>query len=108
MFFKFISFLLIIVAGIFIFQNLDEVTVTFTSVSFTGPLALSISLAVLCGFIIGVFFMLPGMFRRRREIKVLRKNNAALQKEVNDSSIDFNPGNDTPADREAYGESIMS
>lgn len=104
MFFRLLTFIIFCSTIVFIFQNLNVATVYFFDISFTGPLALSIAVAVIGGFLAGIFFMLPSLFRRRRELKKALRENVMLNKKVSESAIEFNVGDRTPAENTAYGE----
>ena len=104
MFFRLLTFIIFCLTIVFIFQNLNEVTVYFFNISFTGPFSLSIAVAMVGGFLAGIFFMLPSLFRRRKELKKVLRENVRLNKKVSESAIEFNVGDRTPAENTAYGE----
>lgn len=104
MFFRLLTFIIFCLTIIFIFQNLNDATVYFFNQSFTGPFALSVTVATIGGFLAGIFFMLPALLRRRKELKKALQENVLLNKKVNDSAIEFNVGDRTPAEKAAYGE----
>lgn len=79
-FLKIVAFLLLIAGLVFIFQNLDEVTVHFLQLSFTGPVALTISATLIGGFLIGLCMMMPARWRLSQEISKLKKEIVLLKK----------------------------
>lgn len=84
-----ISFILLILGLIFIFQNLNDVTVRFFSLQSEGPLALAIAVAFLGGFVISLLAIWPGKFITARKNTKLVKENERLQKKLSETAIVF-------------------
>ena len=82
---KIIAVLLFILFFGFALKNTGEVTLKFfLGYEFPGPLVLILLLFFVAGVILGVFAMLPTVFRHRRELSRHKKILTAKEKELLD------------------------
>lgn len=77
-----VGLLLGAVSVIFTLQNVETATVTFFSWSFTGSLALILSLAIFTGVLVAALLVLPESFKNYFRYRNLKKENARLEEEL--------------------------
>lgn len=71
--------ILIVLAAIFILQNMHSVDLTFIVWSIKTVVALAIILALILGILIGALLVLPTVIRSKRAIKQSRHHAAELE-----------------------------
>ncbi|WP_165967713.1 LapA family protein [Sapientia aquatica] len=80
---KIVAILLFVVFFGFALNNTETVTLRFFfGYEFPGPLVLMLLIFFIAGIVLGVFAMLPTVFRHRRDLSKHRKNVSALEQEV--------------------------
>lgn len=97
-----VAILIAALAITFALQNSQVVQVHFMYWYFEGALALTLILTFIIGSIAAFFAMMPGFFKRRHEITVLKRQLEQLQKQLDQLSsaqktaVELNPVVDMP------------
>ncbi|PRC92533.1 LapA family protein [Solimicrobium silvestre] len=80
---KIITVLLFVIFFGFALNNTESVTLRFfMGYEFPGPLVLMLLIFFIAGIVLGVFAMLPTLFRHRRDLSKHKKNLTAMEQEV--------------------------
>jgi len=73
---------------IFVAQNSESAEISFLAWSFDWPIAFSLLVTLLIGFLIGVLFLIPTIYRSAQKANKLGKENVLMKK-----SLENNPQN---------------
>ncbi|MET3108639.1 putative membrane protein [Oxalobacteraceae bacterium GrIS 2.11] len=80
---RIIAVILFIIFFGFSLKNTDPVTLHFfMGYEFPGPLVLMLLIFFVAGIVLGVFAMLPTLFRHRRDLSQHKKNLASKEQEL--------------------------
>ena len=80
---KIVAVLLFIVFFGFALNNTETVTLRFfLGYEFPGPLVLMLLIFFIAGIVLGVFAMLPTLFRHRRDLSRHKKNLSLIEQEI--------------------------
>jgi len=88
---RFMTIIAIILAGIaviFIFQNINPITISFFTLEFEAPVAIILFFTLLIGFVIGALLVLPSLFRAIKESSRLGKENVLFKKNSNINPVE--------------------
>jgi len=80
---RIIAVILFIIFFGFALKNTDQVTVhLFMGYEFPGPLVLMLLIFFVAGIVLGIFAMMPTLFRHRRDLSRHKKSLAAKEQEI--------------------------
>jgi uncharacterized integral membrane protein len=80
---KIVAVLLFIIFFGFALNNTETVTLRFfLGYEFPGPLVLMLLIFFIAGIVLGVFAMLPTVFRHRRDLSKHKKNLSSMEQEM--------------------------
>jgi len=80
---RIVAVILFIIFFGFSLKNTDPVTLHFfMGYEFPGPLVLMLLIFFVAGIVLGVFAMLPTLFRHRRDLSQHKKNLASKEQEL--------------------------
>ncbi len=88
---RIVAVILFIIFFGFALNNTDHVTLhLFMGYEFPGPLVLMLLIFFVAGTLLGVFAMLPTLFRHRRELSKHKKALVAKDQEIEKLHTEFN------------------